>query len=78
LQEEQPKRQRPHVTYLYPASLSCEELMARSVPQLLFTNLLVAALMLHAFYALKEKRLEYSEVYLDIGKNICQPVTRPV
>ena len=61
-----------------PATLSCEELMARSVPQLLFTNFLVAALMLNAFYALKQKRLEYSEVYLDIGKNICRPVIRPV
>lgn len=52
--------------------------MARNAPQLLFTNLLVAALMLNDFYALKEKRLEYSEVYLDIRKNICRPVTRPV
>lgn len=61
-----------------PATLSCEELMAQSVPQLLFTNLLVAALMLNAFYALRQERLEYSEVYLDIVKNICRPVTRPV
>ncbi|MDP3182222.1 MAG: ThiF family adenylyltransferase [Desulfobaccales bacterium] len=61
-----------------PATLSCEEFMARSVPQLLFTNLSVAALMLNAFYALRQERLEYSEVYLDIVKNICRPVTRPV
>jgi molybdopterin/thiamine biosynthesis adenylyltransferase len=61
-----------------PATLSCEELMAAGAPQLLFTNLLVAALMLNAFYALRNGRLQYSEVYLDITENLTRPVTRPV
>jgi molybdopterin/thiamine biosynthesis adenylyltransferase len=61
-----------------PAELSCEELMAAGAPQLLFANLTVASLMLNAFYALRRGALDYSEVYLDIVKNTCRPVTRPV
>ncbi len=61
-----------------PADLSCEELMAAGEPQLLFTNLMVAALMLNAFYAWSRDRLTYSEVYLDILENLTRPVTRPV
>jgi len=61
-----------------PAELSCEELMAAGAPQLLFTNLMVAALMLNAFYAWSRDRLAYSEVYLDILENLTRPVTRPV
>lgn len=61
-----------------PAELSCEELMAAGEPQLLFTNLLVAAMMLNAFYAWSRDRLQYSEVYLDILENLTRPVTRPV
>ena len=49
-----------------PAELSCEELMAAGAPQLLFTNLMVASLMLNAFYALRQGEVAYSEVYLDI------------
>ncbi len=52
-----------------PAALSCEELMAAGAPQLLFANLMVASLMLNAFYALRQGRLNYSEVYLDIVQN---------
>ncbi len=62
----------------HPATLSCEELMAAGEPQLLFTNLMVAALMLNAFYAWSRDRLTYSEVYLDILENLTRPVTRPV
>jgi len=61
-----------------PAELSCEELLAAGAPQLLFTNLTVAALMLNAFYALRTGRLKYSEVYLDILENKTRPVARPV
>jgi len=62
----------------HPATLSCEELMAAGAPQLLFTNVMVAALMLNAFYALRQGRLNYSEVYLDILENLTRPVQRPV
>jgi molybdopterin/thiamine biosynthesis adenylyltransferase len=61
-----------------PATQSCEELMAAGTPQLLFTNLMVAALMLNAFYAIRSQRLDYGEVYLDILKNVSRPVSRPV
>ncbi|MFA5183757.1 MAG: ThiF family adenylyltransferase [Syntrophales bacterium] len=61
-----------------PAAMSCEELMAAGVPQLLFTNLMVASLMLNAFYALRQSRLNYSEVYLDILANVSRAVVRPV
>jgi molybdopterin/thiamine biosynthesis adenylyltransferase len=61
-----------------PAELSCEELMAAGAPQLLFANLMVASLMLNAFYALREGRLDYSEVYLDIVENASRAVSRPV
>jgi molybdopterin/thiamine biosynthesis adenylyltransferase len=61
-----------------PAALSCEELMAAGAPQLLFANLMVASLMLNAFYALRAGRLDYSEVYLDIVQNASRAVSRPV
>ena len=61
-----------------PAELSCEELMAAGAPQLLFANLMVASLMLNAFYALRQGRLNYSEVYLDILQNASRAVSRPV
>ncbi len=61
-----------------PAAMSCEELMAAGAPQLLFANLLVASLMLNAFYAIQQGRLNYSEVYLDIRQNVSRAVTRPV
>ncbi|MGA9754768.1 MAG: ThiF family adenylyltransferase [Desulfobaccales bacterium] len=61
-----------------PATLSCEELMAAGAPQLLFANLMVASLMLNAFYAIRQGRLNYSEVYLDILQNLSRAVTRPV
>ncbi|MBI4796495.1 MAG: ThiF family adenylyltransferase, partial [Deltaproteobacteria bacterium] len=39
-----------------PAELSCEELMAAGAPQLLFTNLMVASMMLNVFYAFTRDR----------------------
>jgi molybdopterin/thiamine biosynthesis adenylyltransferase len=61
-----------------PAVMSCEELVAAGAPQLLFTNLMVASLMLNAFYAIRQGRLNYSEVYLDILQNVSRAVSRPV
>ncbi|MCX5892677.1 MAG: ThiF family adenylyltransferase [Deltaproteobacteria bacterium] len=61
----------------HPAELSCEELMAAGAPQLLFTNLMVASLMLNAFYALRLDLPGYCEVYLDIRQNLSRPVSRP-
>jgi len=61
-----------------PAEFSCEELMAAGAPQLLFTNLMVASMMLNAFYAFTQDRLTYSEAYLDILENLTRPVARPV
>ncbi len=61
-----------------PGELSCEELMAAGAPQLLFTNLMVASLMLNAFYAWSQDRLAYSEAYLDILENLTRAVARPV
>ena len=61
-----------------PAAMSCEELMAAGAPQLLFANLMVASLMLNAFYALRQGGLNYSEVYLDIVQNVSRAVARPV
>ena len=60
-----------------PASMSCEELMAAGAPQLLFANLMVASLMLNAFYTIRQDRLNYSEVYLDIVQNVSRAVGRP-
>jgi molybdopterin/thiamine biosynthesis adenylyltransferase len=60
-----------------PAEMSCEELMAQGAPQLLFTNLMVASLMLNAFYALRQGGVNYSEVYLDIVQNVSRAVIRP-
>ncbi len=52
--------------------------MAAGAPQLLFTNLMVASLMLNAFYALRRDLPGYCEVYLDIRQNLSRPVSRPV
>ncbi len=51
-----------------PDEIGCAEL-AKSDPQLLFTNFMAAALMLNAYYAIKENKLKYSEVYFDIINN---------
>ena len=51
--------------------------MAAGAPQLLFANLMVASLMLNAFYTIRQDRLNYSEVYLDIVQNVSRAVGRP-
>jgi molybdopterin/thiamine biosynthesis adenylyltransferase len=60
-----------------PFEMSCEEL-ATSSPQLIFANLTAATLMLNAFYALEQRKLDWqkSEVYFDIVANASTPRTR--
>jgi hypothetical protein len=41
-----------------PAAISCEDLMAAGAPQLLCANLMVTSLMLNAFYAIQQGRLD--------------------
>lgn len=61
---------------LSPADEGCEVLLQTSAPQLLFMNLAIASAMLSAFYAWREGRLSYDEVYLDLLLNKSQPVSR--
>ncbi len=53
----------------------CEE-RAKSTPQLLFTNNLVAAMMLSCFYSVREDKLSYDELYLDLVSGNCRAVRR--
>lgn len=69
-----PEIQNPHDRS--PAEMSCEELMERGAPQLLFTNLAIASAMLNAFYGVREGKLKYGEVYLDIVEGRNNPVRR--
>lgn len=59
-----------------PAEMSCEELIERRAPQLLFTNLAIASAMLNAFYSFSDGVLQYGEVYLDIIEGKSNPVKR--
>ncbi|MDD5600014.1 MAG: ThiF family adenylyltransferase [Victivallaceae bacterium] len=58
-----------------PDELGCDE-EAESAPQLLFANLTAACLMLNAFYALQQGKLDYGEVYFDIRNNLTARQTR--
>jgi hypothetical protein len=58
-----------------PDEVGCAEL-ANSSPQLLFTNLAVAAAMLGAFYTWLTGRLAYEEAFFDLTSGKMQPVTR--
>jgi hypothetical protein len=58
-----------------PDELGCVAL-ARSSPQLLFTNLAVAAAMLGTFYAWLLDRLDYEELFFDVMSGRMLPVTR--
>lgn len=49
-----------------PAELSCQELAATGTPQLLFTNLMAATIMLMAFYNFSNDKLVGSEAYFDL------------
>jgi hypothetical protein len=60
-----------------PDQRDCAELV-QSAPQLLFTNLAVAASMLSAFYAWWAGSLDFEEVYLDIALGQATPVKRAV
>lgn len=69
-----------HPEILYPADkrpdeIGCAELV-KSEPQLIFTNLIIAALMLNAFYTYLQGKLRYDEVYADILTNNCRAVVR--
>lgn len=59
-----------------PHEMSCDELSQQAAPQLLFTNLAVASAMLNAFYAWRQGKLQYGEVYLDILEGKASPVQR--
>ena len=59
-----------------PHEMSCDELSQEAAPQLLFTNLAVASAMLNAFYAWRQGKLQYGEVYLDILEGKASPVQR--
>ncbi|MBI4118989.1 MAG: ThiF family adenylyltransferase [Parcubacteria group bacterium] len=58
-----------------PGEMGCDRL-AESEPQLLFTNNAVATVMLNAFYAFLEGKLDYDEVYVDILTNNTRQVRR--
>lgn len=62
-----------------PFEMSCDEL-ARTSPQLIFTNLIVASLMLNAFYSIKIGKFDTlkSEMYFDILQNTVAPRIRKV
>lgn len=59
-----------------PADMSCEELAREGEPQLLFANLMVATLMLGAYYAILEGKLDYEEAYFDIVSGKVRTVKR--
>jgi molybdopterin/thiamine biosynthesis adenylyltransferase len=59
-----------------PHEMSCDELSRQAAPQLLFTNLAVASAMLNAFYAWRQGKLQYGEVYLDILEGKANPIAR--
>jgi hypothetical protein len=61
-----------------PDEVGCTALAASSSPQLLFTNLAVAAAMVGAFYAWLTGQLRYEEVFLDVTAGRMQPVARNV
>lgn len=58
-----------------PDQRGCADL-APSAPQLLFTNLAVAAAMLGTFHAWLAATLDWEEVYLDIARGRMMPVKR--
>lgn len=58
-----------------PDEISCDEQVA-SEPQLIFTNLTIAVLMLNAFYTYTQNKIQYDEVYADILTNNVRSVQR--
>lgn len=64
-----------------PAHMSCDELARSGVPQLIFTNLTAATLMLSAFWMVQEfltgkGKLVYSEQYFDLRMGMVQAILR--
>jgi len=57
-----------------PGKKSCTELIA-SVPQILFTNLMVASAILNAFWLYLCQALHYGELALDIADGLMRPTT---
>lgn len=77
----------PPLTYLHPEiespkdahpeEMSCEELVEAGSPQLIFTNLTAAALMLNAFWMVESNQtLPYTEVYFDLTTGAQRSVKR--
>ena len=60
----------------HPLDKSCTDLVA-SVPQILFTNLLVATSILGSFWLYLCGELHYSEVAFDLADAVMQPVPLP-
>jgi len=60
----------------HPSEKSCTEIVA-SVPQILFTNLLVATSILGSFWLYLCDRLHYSEVAFDLADAVMNPVPLP-
>ena len=60
----------------HPSEKSCTEIVA-SVPQILFTNLLVATSILGSFWLHLCDELHYSEVAFDLADAVMQPVPLP-
>jgi len=64
-----------------PAEMSCEELANNSAPQLIFTNFMVAACMLAAFWMVNsrgKKEVRYSEQYFDLETGCARSTMRKV
>jgi hypothetical protein len=59
-----------------PTAQGCAHAVSAGAGQLLFTNALVAASMLGAFYTWRSGQLDYEEVYLDLVLARMNPVTR--
>lgn len=76
----------PPLTYLHPeianprdrnpSDMSCEELAQAGSPQLIFTNLTAAALMLNAFWLVTTTTPPYTEIYFDLKTGAVRPVNR--
>ncbi len=58
-----------------PDEIGCDE-EVESAPQLLFSNLMAASLMLNAWYSVTDDRLEWSEAYFDLVSNRVRPLAR--
>jgi hypothetical protein len=59
-----------------PTELSCTEALT-AVPQILFTNLTTAAVMLNAFFLYVCRSLDYPELCFDVAEGLMRPVQLP-